>query len=577
MDHTTAFTIQDALDLLRAGKKAEAQSILLPVVRQDPDNAEAWYLLGFTFTDPQKRLDSFRQVLRIDPSNQAAQKQIAKLAAPTTTAHRAVTTQSQPFATPKPAPAFAANPIPVNPSQDSVKPKKPFPTELVISVVGVLVLLGAIAFYIGSGVNRNKQVDALFSERKCVEVAQQASFANSFPRAIFASFFSAYQQVEECQAKLALEHSVSVEDWPGAYTTIGNYLTAYPGGVFAEEMREQAGGIALSWAQSLVEKNDYGAAIQKLQLFLARYPASTDAPLVSKMVLDDYLLWAKYAYEQKNYEGAVQNLKTVSAHAQASPEQVQQANQSLVVVYVQWGKAEVASGALDEGLKHYDEAKTLDPNLADYDRLVNQANLFHADSLAAKGKFNEALAEVKAISDSAQSEESKPDAAAAQARIMDGYAHSKGLQAQEQMTAAATKACNKNKEPPELPIFALDTENIRFAFVVPFTVEPPEGWLANTPAELHYVLCLDESQATVQSCAYTGGHTLRRVRFTWALTVYDVVTGKSLKSTKLQGSAPPNCPARDIFTIGASTKDVYGTRPPVQKIIDWLASLKIKG
>jgi hypothetical protein len=81
MDNTTIVAIQKAQELLKAGNKQEAQAILIPVVRANQDIAEAWYLLGFAVTDPEKRMVAFQQVLRIDPSNQPAQKQIAKLLA----------------------------------------------------------------------------------------------------------------------------------------------------------------------------------------------------------------------------------------------------------------------------------------------------------------------------------------------------------------------------------------------------------------------------------------------------------------------------------------------------------------
>jgi tetratricopeptide (TPR) repeat protein len=443
MDNTTTRAIQKALELLQAGNKAEAQSLLIPVIKQNPDSAEAWYLLGFTFTEPQKRLSSFQQVLRIDPSNQAAQKQIARLTAAQPATPAAGTSQDQPYYAQKPAPAVIEKPAPATTNKKPVRPKKAFPIWIVIAVVGVLAVVGVMAIYIGNGASRNKQVDVLFSERKCAEVVQHASFANSFPRIVFSSFFSVYRQVEECQAKLALEQAVSSQDWASAYAIIGNYLGVYPGGDFATEMHVQVGDILLSWSKSLVAKNDYDLAIQKLKSFQLVYPDSPSVPIARKTMLDDYLLWAKYSFEKESYQGAEKYLKIVSAHAEASPEQVQQANKELAAVYLQWGKAEVESGAADQGMQHYEDAKNLDPGLADYDRLKTQAKLLHSAALAAKAKFDEALAEVKTISEAAQSEESKADVAAAQAKILDDYAHSKAEQAQARMTAAALKVCNK--------------------------------------------------------------------------------------------------------------------------------------
>ncbi len=81
MDTITAAAVQKAYDLIKAGKLDEAQAILVPMVRTNPNTPELWYVLGFALTDPEKRLYAFQQVTRIDPSNQPAQNQIAKLLA----------------------------------------------------------------------------------------------------------------------------------------------------------------------------------------------------------------------------------------------------------------------------------------------------------------------------------------------------------------------------------------------------------------------------------------------------------------------------------------------------------------
>lgn len=89
MDEITSKQLQTAYALIKAGKKQEAVGILIPIVRTNPNLVDAWYLLGHAVTEPQKQLQCFQQILRIDPANQAAKKQIEKLQ------------------TPKPVPAFA--------------------------------------------------------------------------------------------------------------------------------------------------------------------------------------------------------------------------------------------------------------------------------------------------------------------------------------------------------------------------------------------------------------------------------------------------------------------------------------
>jgi hypothetical protein len=109
----------------------------------------------------------------------------------------------------------------------------------------------------------------------------------------------------------------------------------------------------------------------------------------------------------------------------------------------------------------------------------------------------------------------------------------------------------------------------------PFGTQLPTDWLAGRPAELHYVLCASESETIVQSCSYPGDYTLRRKRYVWTVNLYDLVTGQLYQTTDLEGSAPRACYQTDYFTPGSKTKDVYGDRPTVGQITDWLTGLKI--
>jgi tetratricopeptide (TPR) repeat protein len=591
MDNITVAAVQEAFELLKAGKKDEAHAILVPVVRQNPDVAQAWYLLGFTVADADKRLSCFQQVLRIDPSNQAAQKQIARLTATERVVPEGGSSHASPFSTTSADSQQPASvPIPTSiPTSTSIPISLPASTPtpakrqlskknltlligIGVAVVAVFIVAGVTALYISNGTNLDQQVNALFAQRKCVEVVKYTSFEKSFPRSIFGSSYGVYHQIEECQAQLALEQAVELQDWPTAYNVIRDYILVHPNGAFVAGMSEQAGDILLSWSKILVAQNDYETAIEKLKL-VEKFPTSSAGPTARKAIFDDYLIWAKYLFEQKDYQGAEKVLKLVGWGEKASPEQVQQANQGLAVVYLQWGKTEVENGKFDEGVQHYDTAKTLDPDLTDYDRLKDQVTLARVAALVTANDFDGALAMVKTMAETTLSNESKADAVAEEARVLDAYAHSDSKQAQDQMSTAAINMCKK--ELPTMSIFGTDAETIRFAFVSPYNLKLPEGWGANRPAELHYIVCIDPSQTKVETCSYRGGYTARRIRYAWGITLYDIATGKIYKTTRFQGPNPRTCGQTEFFYSGSSGNDIYGEMPNIQQIIDWLAALKI--
>ena len=162
MDATIAEILQKAYGLIRAGREAEAQGLLVPIVRANPNLAEAWYLLGLALTDREKSLYAFKQVIRIDPSNQHALRQIQKLTASPTPAPDPPLFKIPPLPLEQPPvvipqkPVVAPSPVPIPPSPveparraQPVQQKKVLPQRrdyapvVIISVVLMVCCVGA--------------------------------------------------------------------------------------------------------------------------------------------------------------------------------------------------------------------------------------------------------------------------------------------------------------------------------------------------------------------------------------------------------------------------------------------------
>jgi pimeloyl-ACP methyl ester carboxylesterase len=148
MDPTITSNLQTAYALIKVGRQHDALDIIVPIVKQNPNLAEAWYLLGFSLTDPQKQLQAFKQTLRIDPNNLAAKKQVDRLLAAAYLDPSA--TRPLPMPVPLvPPPAAAESPKPAAaPAQPPPKKKSNLMLWLLISIlVVVLGLLGYIIWW----------------------------------------------------------------------------------------------------------------------------------------------------------------------------------------------------------------------------------------------------------------------------------------------------------------------------------------------------------------------------------------------------------------------------------------------
>lgn len=555
LDPSTEAAIEEALALLKAGKKAEAQKIILPLTLQYPNLPDGWYLLGFTVPDLEQKRYCFQQVLRIDPSNEAAQRQLLKLM------------QHEPKPEKTPTPAV------VDDEDEAESEDRPVNVVLIVVVFLFLLLCGGIGLYAMYGISTNNMVNTLFQQHQCSEIAKYTSFENAFPRSIFSSTFRAYQQMEECQAQQVLVGAVSTQDWPASYTAATAYLTKYPQGTFAPEVREQAGNILLAWSKTLLAQKDYQGAIDKLTMIRRDFPDSSANALLIRTILDDTLLWAHNLFEQKDYENAEKTFKIVTADARATLEQNKQANDALGQLYLAWAQEQVDQGQYDQGLEYYKAAETLNPTLMDYKQVRFQISLKRARAALGASDFNGALGIVNGVPRSNLSEQNQTDLGTLQNEILNGYSRSSSAQAQEQITTAAAGLCKEQL--PTLPIFGIDTSAFRFVVQPGFDLDLPEPFPARTPAEFHYVLCITQTSVTIETCEYQKDYVAQRDYYVWEVSVYDLATGKPSQKSVFQGSTPRNCRDAEEFEVGTKTAIIYGDPPKATEIAAWLATLNI--
>lgn len=78
----TSETLETAYKLIRDGKKAEAARLLLPIVRADKNDADAWWLLANAISDPVKIEFALEEVLRIRPYDEKAQRKLDGMTRP---------------------------------------------------------------------------------------------------------------------------------------------------------------------------------------------------------------------------------------------------------------------------------------------------------------------------------------------------------------------------------------------------------------------------------------------------------------------------------------------------------------
>lgn len=79
-DHDTQQLLEAAYAHITNGELATAQHLLRPLVKRQPRNADAWWLLANTFDDPKRRAQALQHVLTLDADHAAAKKALQRLA-----------------------------------------------------------------------------------------------------------------------------------------------------------------------------------------------------------------------------------------------------------------------------------------------------------------------------------------------------------------------------------------------------------------------------------------------------------------------------------------------------------------
>jgi tetratricopeptide (TPR) repeat protein len=133
--------IQQALAAARTGDKTAARQALSQAVRQDPQNAHAWYLLSQVVEQPNRVIYCLEKVLKIDPSNEQAAKRLKSL---------------QPIDSSPPAETAA----------ETLSPSLWRSRLFLFALAALLLALVALIWYVSYGPCGRKRVDAAVIEIK---------------------------------------------------------------------------------------------------------------------------------------------------------------------------------------------------------------------------------------------------------------------------------------------------------------------------------------------------------------------------------------------------------------------------
>jgi hypothetical protein len=210
------------------------------------------------------------------------------------------------------------------------------------------------------------------------------------------------------------------------------------------------------------------------------------------------------------------------------------------------------------------------------DALVN-GQIQWAKDFSAKEDFQAALEHLQTAKETALSEAAKKSVDNAYQDTYLAFSKSTGPQARRAMKDALKTVCEKHKA-PDLPIFGLSKESIRFGI---YGVEEklPENLAATTPGEMHYIACIDVENKVIDSrykksivlrvsrgYFYTYIHQMR-AQIIWNVILLKTDTMKNVGVTTLTGDTPPP------FPEGNDNGGIFYGTSPIDDLAEWLQSV----
>jgi len=493
-------------------------------------------------------------------------------------------------------------------------------------VIAILILIPLLAYGAGTIVS---PIFILinYQRRNCdTALSLHKIYTSIYPD--FVQDKTIFPQVKECEAyKLAILNEEKGL-WREAYNAYQAYSNTYPNGLYVKEAHEQGAIALLTLVKDQITQKQYDEAVTNLKSIIANdmdTSVSTEAlELLSstydswgvelreaaafekaEQVFNDfrswtlsnqktelestaqnelvqtYITWGVTLRDQKQFEGALAKFDlAVTTDPQSQPDSAAQIKTGQRSVYIAWGNDLLEQDQFSAAIEKFQLAisRSGGANEDGVNDVLANGYLQWGHDFSAHEDFDGALKQLDVAKQTAVSKDMKKLVDAAFSDTYLAFSNSTGTQARRAMKEALIAICDKHKK-TNLPIFGLNKDVIHMG-IYGVDAKLPEGLAANTPGEMHYVACVDESNRTVQSRSvkvillttsqgyyYTFAQQYR-AELIWDFDLIKIDAMERVAQKTFIGGTPP--PFNDAKNSG---NYFYGPPPTINELVQWLQPL----
>jgi Tfp pilus assembly protein PilF len=503
-------------------------------------------------------------------------------------------------------------------------PVKTHKSRIVILVVGILSVLLLFLVYGAGMIGLPVLILAKYQSKNCDSaLTWDKIYTGLYPNVIEDQTLLA--PVQECKDYGLAASQEAAQSWKKAYDAYQAYSSTYPNGLFVTEAHEHNATALLHLAQDQIEQENYEQALANLNLIVASYSDTaviTDAwqlfPSVytpwgvglreaqdfakSEQILHDfkfwsltnqqtdsattaqrelaqtYLAWGLDLQSQTQFENAIAKFElAASADPQAQFDSAAKVKAGQSSAYIDWGNQLLRQEQFPAAMEKFELAVTKsegtnDDNAKD---ALAKGQIQWAHNLSAAEDFQGALEHLESAKQAAATEAMKKSVEAALQDTYLAFSKSSGPQARRLMKEVLKTVC-EDQDAPELPIFGLNKESVRFA-IYGVDDKLPENLAAKTPGEMHYIACVTTDNQTIETRLHKNivlqfGRVQYyvlveqfRVQVIWDVHLLKTDASKSVAEETFKGRIPP--------PFAETGGDYFYGPTPMEEFTSWLQSV----
>ena len=431
--------------------------------------------------------------------------------------------------------------------------------------------------------------------------------------------------VQECEAYTSAVAKEETESWLEAYDAYQAYSSTYPTGLYVTEAHQHSAAALLHLSQEQIEQKKYKEALANLNLIVASYSDTaviTDAwhlfPSVytpwgaglreagdfatseqiltefqtwsltnqqneavtasQRELVETYLAWGLELQSQAQFENAITKFGlAATADPQSQFDSAAKVNAGQTGAYIDWGNELLDQDQFPVAIEKFELAISKSDGTNDEsakDALAN-GQIQWAYKLSADEDFQAALEHLDSANEAAATDAMRKSVEKALQDTYLAFSKSSGPQARRALKEVLETVCKDRKE-PDLPIFGLNKDSVRFAI---FGVDDklPENLTAKTPGEMHYIACVTMDNRTVETrmhkrvvldfgrFQYYVLVEQFRVQVIWDVRLLKTGTSKSVAEETFKGALPP--------PFAENAGDYFYGAVPMEEFTAWLQSI----